>query len=718
MISSDENLITSSLLLILFLSLHSLFESCDAKCTPSSCGIFPSIRSPFRLKSDPKKCGDRRHELACENNVTSISLNSHKYYVKAINYTGYRDEPTIRVVDASINKDDICSFPTFSIYAYSFIHDRANPIPYLENDNSLPINLISCPNPLTNSSLFTDITTHCVSNSSHHRYAYVKVGRMKVSELPYTCGVDLIVMTSSYKFKDLNNVSLSEIHESLLYGYELTICPWCGTSKVSLLRRLVPILVVFLACAGMLCAAVSPPVFTICGFAAVSLLVLHILLLLRYIIYTGPEHISNPVLNGSTFRRIYGFAFRLIYPLRVPYVAPLNPVLAKVAVAIDLIVLLSRGIIFPFMLWLLIYKFRRRRLSEYNIIESFLQGDNKLSPIRYSYSHIKRMTRGFQEKLGEGGYGSVYKGKLRSGHHVAVKMLGKSGGNGQDFINEITTIGRVHHVNVVQLVGYCAEGSKHALIFDFMPSGSLEKYLFNRERMNYLNWNTKFDIAVGIAQGIEYLHRGCDIQILHFDIKPHNILLDQNFIPKISDFGLAKLYSIEKKVVTLTAARGTIGYVAPELINRGIGGVSSKVDVYSFGMLLIEMLGLNRVLRENKDDSTKYFPYWIYDHIKQGREINIEKAEENNSNDEDDNVRKMTIVALWCIQMNPNDRPSMNQVLQMLEGDVERLQIPEVPSSQSTQIAGYEEESWPTDETDSVSLIHHNNANNFEISIA
>ena len=383
----------------------------------------------------------------------------------------------------------------------------------------------------------------------------------------------------------------------------------------------------------------------------------------------------------------------------------------------DLIVLLSRGIIFPFMLWLLIYKFRRS-FSDYNIIESFLQSDNKLSQIRYSYSDIKRMTRGFQEKLGEGGYGSVYKGKLRSGHHVAVKMLGKSGGNGQDFINEITTIGRVHHVNVVQLVGYCAEGSKRALIFDFMPSGSLEKYLFNRERMNYLNWNTKFDIAVGIAQGIEYLHRGCDIQILHFDIKPHNILLDQNFIPKISDFGLAKLYSIEKKVVTLTAARGTIGYVAPELINRGIGGVSSKVDVYSFGMLLIEMLGLNRVLRENKDDSTKYFPYWIYDHIKQGREINIEKAEENNSNDEDDNVRKMTIVALWCIQMNPNDRPSMNQVLQMLEGDVERLQIPEVPSSQSTQIAGNEEGSWLTDATDSVHMLHHNNVSTLEITIA
>ncbi|KAL1553110.1 LEAF RUST 10 DISEASE-RESISTANCE LOCUS RECEPTOR-LIKE PROTEIN KINASE-like 2.5 [Salvia divinorum] len=130
------------------------------------------------------------------------------------------------------------------------------------------------------------------------------------------------------------------------------------------------------------------------------------------------------------------------------------------------------------------------------------------------------------------------------------------------------------------------------------------------------------------------------------------------------------------------------------------------------------MVGLNEVLKANKDDSTKYFPYWIYDHIKQGREIEIEKVEENNGNDEDERVRKITIVALWCIQMSPHDRPSMNQVLQMLEGDVDRLQIPEVPSSQSTQLTGNGEEgSWHTDATDSVSLLHHNNANSFEITI-
>ncbi|XP_047965624.1 LEAF RUST 10 DISEASE-RESISTANCE LOCUS RECEPTOR-LIKE PROTEIN KINASE-like 2.7 [Salvia hispanica] len=361
-------------------------------------------------------------------------------------------------------------------------------------------------------------------------------------------------------------------------------------------------------------------------------------------------------------------------------------------------------IIFPLAVWLFIYKFRTKQLSLHKDIESYLQSDNKLAPIRYSYSDIKKMTKGFQDKLGQGGYGCVYKGKLRSGLHVAVKLLGKSGGKGNDFMNEIATIGRIHHVNVIKLVGYCAHGSKLALVFDFMTNGSLEKYLFNRENINPLNWITKFEIAVGVARGIEYLHRGCNIQILHFDIKPHNILLDDKFTPKISDFGLAKLCSTGKDTVTLTAARGTIGYVASELINRSMGPVSFKADVYSFGMLLIDMVGLKRDLRGNNDHSSQYFPYWIYDCFEQGKDIEIEEAE---CDDENENrkiiVKKMTIVAFWCILMSPDDRPSMNKVLEMLEGDVERLQIP----SQSTQIGVSFDQTEITCSSDSFSMLQH-----------
>ncbi|XP_057798682.1 rust resistance kinase Lr10-like isoform X2 [Salvia miltiorrhiza] len=365
-----------------------------------------------------------------------------------------------------------------------------------------------------------------------------------------------------------------------------------------------------------------------------------------------------------------------------------------------------RLIICPFVVWLLIHKFRTRHFSLFEGVESFLQSENNLAPIRYSYSDIKKMTKGFQVKLGEGGYGSVYKGKLRSGHDVAIKLLGKSGGNGQDFMNEIATIGRIHHVNVVKLVGYCAHGSKRALVYDFMPNGSLEKYLFNPEKMDSLNWNKKFEIAVGVARGIEYLHRGCDVQILHFDIKPHNILLDDNFVPKVSDFGLAKFFSTDKNAVTMTACRGTIGYVALELISRSIGAVSYKADVYSFGMLLMEMVNLKRDSMGDNGDSDQYFPYWIYDHINQGKDIVIGKAD----SDEDDNMRevarKMTIVSLWCIQMNPDDRPPMNKVLEMLEADVERLLIPDYPSQLTQSVVNVDISGMTWSSADSVRLLH------------
>ena len=220
----------------------------------------------------------------------------------------------------------------------------------------------------------------------------------------------------------------------------------------------------------------------------------------------------------------------------------------------------------------------------YDIIEEFLQNQNNFAPIRYSYSDIKKITNGFKEKLGEGGYGSVYKGKLRSGHLAAVKILGKSSANGQDFINEVATIGRIHHVNVVQLIGFCVEGSKRALIYEFMPNGSLEKYIYSHTEEKYsLSCKKLYTISLGVARGIEYLHNGCNMKILHFDIKPHNILLDENFNPKVSDFGLARLYPIDKSIVLLTATRGTIGYMAPELFYRMLAQYLTKLMSIALG---------------------------------------------------------------------------------------------------------------------------------------
>eukprot|EP00268_Persea_americana_P030681 TRINITY_DN2972_c0_g1_i3.p1 TRINITY_DN2972_c0_g1~~TRINITY_DN2972_c0_g1_i3.p1 ORF type:complete len:392 (-),score=56.70 TRINITY_DN2972_c0_g1_i3:155-1330(-) len=324
----------------------------------------------------------------------------------------------------------------------------------------------------------------------------------------------------------------------------------------------------------------------------------------------------------------------------------------------------------------LVYKLRKKHIWMDTTVEEFLSNYRYQMLRRYSYSRIKKVTKNFKEKLGEGGFGSVFKGKLSTGSLVAIKMLKTSKGNGQDFINEVATIGRIHHVNVVRLLGFCSEGSKRALIYEFMPNGSLEKYIFTEENRNSLSWNEMHQIALGIARGIEYLHQGCDMRILHFDIKPHNILLDEKFTPKVSDFGLAKFYPTEESLVSVTAARGTMGYMAPELFYKNLGGVSYKSDVYSFGMLLMEIAGKRKNIDAFANRSSQiYFPLWIYNQLHQGRDMEMMCA----TDEEKDIAKKLSIVALWCIQMKPTDRPSMGRVVEMLEGNLEDLQMPSKP---------------------------------------
>ncbi|GAY53365.1 hypothetical protein CUMW_148770 [Citrus unshiu] len=245
-----------------------------------------------------------------------------------------------------------------------------------------------------------------------------------------------------------------------------------------------------------------------------------------------------------------------------------------------------------------------------------LQNYGPLPLKRYNFSDVKKITNSFKDKLGQGGFGGVYKGKLL----------------------DVASISRTSHVNVVTLLGFCLEGNNRALIYEFMPNGSLEKFVYNGDTSKpcqYLRWEKMYEIVIGIAKGLEYLHRGCSTRILHFDIKPHNILLDQDFCPKISDFGLAKLCTTKKGIVSsLLGARGTIGYIALEVFSRNFGEVSHKSDVYSFGMMIMELVGCKNNLDSGVDNSSEARPY---------------------------------------------DRPPMNEVIEMLQGSTEALQIPPTP---------------------------------------
>ncbi|MBA0596227.1 hypothetical protein Gorai_013056 [Gossypium raimondii] len=310
-------------------------------------------------------------------------------------------------------------------------------------------------------------------------------------------------------------------------------------------------------------------------------------------------------------------------------------------------------------------------------IEQFLEDYKALKPSRYSYADIKRITFDFKEKLGQGGYGTVFKGTLSNDVSVAVKLLNNFKGNGEEFINEVSSMGRIHHVNVTRLVGFCADGYHRALVYEYLPNESLEKFIFGDKGENhFLGWEKLHEIALGIAKGIEYLHQGCEQRILHFDIKPHNILLDQHFNPKISDFGLAKLCSKEQSAVSMTAARGTMGYIAPEVLSRNFGNVSYKSDVYSFGMMLLEMVGGRKNIDVKVEHMSQvYFPEWVYNRLDKGEALGM-----SIENEEHDKIaKKLTIVGLWCIQWYPVDRPSMKSVVQMLEGEVEHLTVPPNP---------------------------------------
>ncbi|GAU17855.1 hypothetical protein TSUD_329810 [Trifolium subterraneum] len=217
---------------------------------------------------------------------------------------------------------------------------------------------------------------------------------------------------------------------------------------------------------------------------------------------------------------------------------------------------------------------------------------------------------------GQGGYGVVYKASLPDGRQVAVKVINESKGNGEEFINEVASISRTSHVNIVSLLGFCYE-NKRALIYEFMSNGSLDKFILKGGFPNAicsLDWNTMYTIAIGIARGLEYLHQGCISRILHLDIKPQNILLDEDFCPKISDFGLAKICQKNNSIVSILGTRGTVGYIAPEVFSRTFGGVSHKSDVYSYD--------------------------WIYKDLEQG---NNHESSSENFEEENDMVRKITM---------------------------------------------------------------------------
>ncbi|MQM11707.1 hypothetical protein Taro_044614 [Colocasia esculenta] len=293
----------------------------------------------------------------------------------------------------------------------------------------------------------------------------------------------------------------------------------------------------------------------------------------------------------------------------------------------------------------------------------------------FTYKDLQDATHGFKEELGKGAFGIVYKGLIESDSAstpIAVKRLKVLDDDDaeKEFENEVRIIAQIHHKNLVRLLGYCNEGPRRLLVYEYMSNGPLLGLLLGSSKPD---WDTRVQLAFGVARGLVYLHDGCNPQIIHCDIKPQNILIDDNLTARITDFGLSKLLRADQSR-TVTGIRGTRGYVAPEWFKNM--PVTSKVDVYSFGVLLLEIICCRRSVEAEAGESKAVLAYWAYDCFRAGR-LDLLVEDEAEPLADKSRLERLVTVALWCIQEEPSLRPTMKKVMQMLEGAVEVADPPD-----------------------------------------
>ncbi|TQD91233.1 hypothetical protein C1H46_023159 [Malus baccata] len=319
--------------------------------------------------------------------------------------------------------------------------------------------------------------------------------------------------------------------------------------------------------------------------------------------------------------------------------------------------------------------YMRRKKSEKEDDEDILGLGPR--PNTFSYSELRAATEDFNpsNKLGEGGYGPVYKGTLSDGRVVAVKQLSVASHQGKSqFVSEIATISAVQHRNLVKLYGCCIEGSQRILVYEYLENKSLDQALFGTSNL-HLDWPTRFNILLGTARGLAYLHEESRPRLVHRDVKASNILLDAELSPKISDFGLAKLYDDEKTHIS-TRVAGTIGYLAPEYAL--FGHLTEKADVFGFGVVVLEILSGRPNSYNNLDPEKIYLLEWVW--TLHENDQTLELVDSRLTEFDETEATRLIRAALLCTQGSPMARPSMSRVVAMLSGDIDIGTVMSKPS--------------------------------------
>ncbi|XP_004504576.1 cysteine-rich receptor-like protein kinase 43 isoform X2 [Cicer arietinum] len=303
----------------------------------------------------------------------------------------------------------------------------------------------------------------------------------------------------------------------------------------------------------------------------------------------------------------------------------------------------------------------------------------------FSYETLVSATKNFNaiHKLGEGGFGPVYKGKLSDGREVAVKRLSHTSNQGKkEFMNEAKLLARVQHRNVVNLLGYCVHGTEKLLVYEYVPHESLDKLLFKSEKRKQLDWKRRFGIITGVAKGLLYLHEDSHNCIIHRDIKASNILLDEKWTAKIADFGMARLFPEDQTQVN-TRVAGTNGYMAPEYMMHG--KLSVKADVFSYGVLVLELITGQRNTSFNLEVEGLTLLDWAYKMYKKRKSLEIVDSTLA-STVVTEQVGMCIQLALLCTQGDPQLRPTMRRIVVMLsrkspQSHMEEPTRPGIPGS-------------------------------------
>lgn len=386
---------------------------------------------------------------------------------------------------------------------------------------------------------------------------------------------------------------------------------------------------------------------------------------------TGAAHVGFASATGILFSRhfVLGWSFAVdgpAPPLNISSLPPLPRAWPKPRSKVLEIVLPIASAALVAAVAMAVYAMARRRLRYAELREEW---ETAFGPHRFSYKDLFHATKGFSDKnlLGTGGFGSVYRGVLRKPDmEVAVKRVSHESRQGmKEFVAEVASIGRLRHRNLVQLLGYCRRKGELLLVYDYMPKGSLDKYLYDGSK-HPLSWPQRFHIIRGVASGLLYLHEDWEHVVIHRDVKASNVLLDDEMNGRLGDFGLARLYD-HGAVAQTTHVVGTMGYLAPELGHTG--KATPSTDVFAFGAFLLEVTCGRRPIVQDEHGNRAVLVDWVTEQWSKGALVNVVDARIPSCFDPDE-VSLVLKLGLLCSHPLPNARPTMRQVAQYLDGDM------------------------------------------------